>query len=146
MARIEERFETQSGTTFTKEETDAGNVRYRKNGTFTSSQSFAAGKSHTPTAEVRRGNTDPSDLDRTDLNKQFDVSMTVPIQQFDEDSFEREQAGEANAFYGFLQAEETPDDRVEAALEYQDMVRELDDSNSPEEDREIKERYGIGGS
>ena len=146
MARIQERFETQSGTTFTKEETEAGNVRYRKNGTFTSSQSFAASKSHTPTAEVRRGNTDPSELDRTDLNKPFDATSYIPTEAFDDDSFEREQVAEANRFYGFLQAEETPDDRVEAALEYQDMVQELDDSNSPEEDREIKERYGIGGS
>jgi hypothetical protein len=146
LTEITERFETQSGTTFTKEETEAGNVRYRKNGTFTSSQSFAAGKSHTPTAEVRRGNTDPSDIDRTDLNKPFDATSYIPTEAFDDDSFEREQAAEANRFYGFLQAEETPDDRVEAALEYQDMVRELDDSNSPEEDREIKERYGVGGS
>jgi hypothetical protein len=146
LARIQERFETQSGTTFTKEETEAGNVRYRKNGTFTSSQSFAAGKSHTPTAEVRRGNTDSSDIDRTDLNKPFDTTMTVPTQQFDDDSFERKQAAEANRFYGFLQAEETPDDRVEAALEYQDMKRELENSNSPQEDRDIKDRYGVGGS
>lgn len=146
MARIQEQFETQSGTTFTKEETEAGNVRYRKDGAFTSAQSFGAGKSHRPTAEVRRGNTDPSELDRTDLNKPFDATSYIPTEAFDDDSFDRRQAAEANRFYGFLQAEETPDDRVEAALEYQDMVRELDDSNSPEEDREIKERYGVGGS
>lgn len=141
-----ERFETTAGTTYTKERTDAGNIRHRENGAFTSAKSFGAGKSHTPTAEVKRGNIEPSELDRTDLNKPFDTTGTVPTQPFDDDSFERQQAAEANRFYGFLTSEETPDDRVEAAIEYQEMKRELEESNSPEEDREIKERYGIGGS
>jgi hypothetical protein len=146
LARIQERFETQSGTTFTKEETDAGNVRYRKDGTFTSSQSFAAGKSHTALSEVKRGNTKPSELDADDLNAPYDAASYTPAELFDDDSFEREQRVNRNQFNGFLNAEATPEDRVEAAFEYQQFLKQMEKSNSPEQDRKIKKKYGLGGS
>lgn len=146
MTEIIDRFETQAGTTYTKERTESGRTQYRKNGQFTSSQSFAAGKSHTTTAELKRGTIDASDVERTDLNKPYDATAYMPTDAFDDGSYEQQQAREANRFYGFLQAEGTPDDRVEAALEYEQMIRELEQSNSAAQDREIKEQYNIGGS
>jgi hypothetical protein len=139
-------FQTLSGSTFSKERTDDGRTVYRKNGQFTSRQAFAAGKSHTPTSEVKRGTVEASEIERTDLNEPFNTTSFTPTEAFDEGSFEREQVVESNRFYGFLQAPDTPNDRVEAALKYQEMKRRLEQSNSAEEDREIKEQYNIGGS
>lgn len=146
MTEIIESFETLSGTSFRKEKTESGNTRYRKDGQFTSSQSFAAGKSHTALSEVKRGTVDANELDTDDLNAPYDATSYIPTEVYDQDSFERQQRIDRNKFEGFLNAPETPDDRIEAALEYQQFIKELENSNSPEQDREIKRKYGLGGS
>lgn len=139
-------FQTLSGSTFTKERTDDGRTLYRKDGQFTSRQAYAAGNSHTALSEVNRGTVEASEIDRTDLNAPFNATSFTPSEAFDDGSFAREQVVEANRFYGFLQATGTPDDRIEAAQEYQEMKRRLEQSDSPEQDREVKQQYNIGGS
>lgn len=144
-----DRVTTNAGNTYTRETTltDDGDisVTYRgPNGQFVSKQTWAAAQSHTPMSEIKRGNVDPADVDPADLNAPFDADFYEPLGERSGEV--RERRAEKNRFYGFLAADNTPDDRVAAAVEYERMKRRLERTDDPEQERKIKAAYGIGGS
>lgn len=119
---------------------------YRRGSKFASAEQYKAAKSHTPVSEMVRGNLEPSDVDPSNLNDPFTARIFDPIELFPEGSELREQQAERNRFLGFLESRDTPDDRVEAALEYQKMTRELEGVRDQTERERIKTTYNIGGS
>jgi hypothetical protein len=146
MARTIESFVTTGGNQYEKKQDTAGRTYHVKRGEGRVEQtSFAAAKSHTGAAEAfARGNFEPDSLDQ--LGAPFDATSTDPVNQYDRGSSEREQAADVNRWLGFRYDQNTPDDPLEAAEEYYRMKQELQEADTREEERDIKEQYGIGGS
>lgn len=153
MARTLKTIETHAGSVYSKRVDSMGREYVHKEGEgikgYMSGKgraSWAAAKSHTTAAEIKRGTVSEDDLDRTDMSAPYNVTSYVPSEAFERGSTERERSNEANRFFGFLTAPDTPDDRVEAMKAYDEMVRKLANANNRDEEREIKEQYNIGGS
>lgn len=149
MARILKQVTTSSGTTWQRKEDSLGREYTYKEGegrvADPDSRRFAAAKSHTTLAEYKRGHIDRDEIDRSDLQKPFNTTTTDSVEKYERGSFEREQAAEVNRFFGFLTDNRTPDDRVEAALEYQEFEREIRDKSGKEAEK-VRRKYNIGGS
>lgn len=146
MADIIETFETTAGTVYHKKEDTAGRTYHHKEGEGRiSGKSFGAGKSHRAVSEAKRGH----DVDADDLGHPYDQAAEgkgyLPTEAMPEGDA-REKAGAKNAFVGFLESEGTPDDVVEAAQEYDDMLAELKEKKSQADQEEVREKYGVGGS
>lgn len=151
MARTLRTIETHAGSLYAKKKDSIGRTYYTKEGEGrVKKTSWAAAKSHTTAAELKRGDSgaisDPSSLSREDLSSPYDVTSYLPVDAFEEGSTDRERAAEANRFFGFYMSPDTPDDRLEAMKEYDSMLRELDGVTDEDRIREIKEKYNVGGS
>jgi len=147
MAREIESFDTAAGNTFSKREDTAGRTYYVKEGDGrVSRQSYAAGKSHRPVSEIKRGTRSVDDFAPDELGEEWVSDTYFPVEAFDEGTPEREVQRLKNGFVGFANARDTPDDLVAAAVEYDDFLDALEGVKDPRERAEIKERFGVGGS
>lgn len=107
-----------------------------------SQQAYAAAKSHTPeTAATERG--ESPDLSQT---RTYDREISVPTAGMDTGSVEYRLGVNRNKWLGFLNSDETPDDKEAAFEQYSEMIDELDDADSRDEREGIKRQYGLGGS
>jgi len=146
MARTIETFDTTSGQTWSKREDTVGRTYYVKSGEGrVPSEQFAAATSHRPDVSAfSRGEFEPSSVD--ELGYPYDQDMTIPVNSLERGSPERQRAAEVNRWLGFRYDDNTPDDPIEAAREYYKMRQELRDADTPGDERDVKRRYGIGGS
>lgn len=139
---------TTDGQTLRKIRDSAGRVQYLVDGTQVKQQTYAGKKAHTPDVEYfKMGHLADSVDSVEDLGPPFDAKTTVPaIDTLPEGSEERHKAAEVNRWLGFKFDRNTPDDPLEAAKEYTEMVKELRKYDSVEKRQEVRERYNIGGS
>lgn len=86
------------------------------------------------------------EIDVNDLSERYQAEQTYPISGIEPGTVGREQIKQQNMFVGFLLQDDTPDDRVKAAMEYEEMTKRLREANTDEKERKIKDEYNIGGS
>lgn len=141
-----EKFQTTKGTTVKKVEAKDGRVMRFADGKPIKSDSYGAYKSHTPATEkLIRGNL--KDIDSIEqLGNEYEYKTTVDTSNYPKGSDGRVEAANRNRWIGFKTSDNTPDDPLEAAKEYEKMKQELKDIDDPERQQEIKEKYNIGGS
>lgn len=146
MSKTLEKFETTGGTTVKKIEASDGRVMRFADGKPIKSNSYGAYKSHTPESEwAKRENLQHIDNVK-ELGNEYQYSTTANIANYDRGSDKRLEAADRNRWIGFRTSDKTPDDDLEAAKQYAQMKQELKDIDNPERQREIKEKYNVGGS
>jgi len=146
MARTLDVFETSAGTKVKKVEASDGRVMRFADGTPIDSRQYGSYKSHkTDTEKFQRGNLGEVET-VSELGFPYDQSGTTNTEAFPKGSDGRERSRQRNAWLGFYQTEDTPDDKMEAARQYSQMVSELKDANTEDEEDEIRQQYNIGGS
>lgn len=146
MGKTLEVFETTSGTRVKKVEASDGRVMRFADGKPIKPRSYGAYKSHKPDTEhFKRGNI--QDIDSVDeLGNEYKYSSTDNTYGYEVGTDERSESTARNQWVGFLMSEETPDDEMEAAKQYNNMLSDLNGENDPEKQEAIKESYNIGGS
>jgi len=148
MSKTLEVFETTAGVTVKKIEDSKGRIqRFASNRQEAiSASSYGAYKSHTPANEkFDRGHL--QEVETTDqLGFPYNSRTFKNIDSEDKGSEERKRIQNNNQWLGFLSHENTPEDPMKAAEEYQEMVDRLKGVDDPQRQEEIKEDYNIGGS
>lgn len=148
MAKISEQFTTTAGTVVRQYRRDDGSTFSTADGSFVSSQSFAAYKSHTPGNQAFSRSTEtPESLDKVGGIYQY---QTPRDPRSATNAGQREQIGDRNRWVGFLRQTtingDEYDSPVEAAEAYDDMKDQLDSVTDSEKIQSIKRKFGIGGS
>lgn len=107
-------------------------------------QKWAAAKSHSPEVAVaERGES----IDRALRGDERTAdALSVPTSNMDPGTVEYRLGVNKNRWLGFLNAEGTPNDPEEAFKDYSNMIDELKEAESPEEERDIRKEYGVGDS
>lgn len=152
MSKVLEVFETTRGVKVKKVEASDGRImRFasepgQSGATPISPASYGAYKSHTPDNEkFDRGNL--KDVETTEgLGFPYNSRTFKNIESEEKGTEARKRIQQNNQWIGFLSHENTPDDPMEAAELYQEMVGRLKDVDDPDRQEEIKRDYNIGGS
>lgn len=139
-------FETDDGQTVTKYETSFGGTLYTAEGEGQINQQEYSAKSAQRTVVQKRDKIEAGTLDESELPERYQATSTFPTGGTEPGSAERFELEQKNMFAGYLFAEDTPDDRLQAVEEYTEMQKRLRQADSQAEQREIKEDYNIGGS
>jgi len=150
MARTLETVTTSAGTRYSKKVSSDGRQYHVKHGSGqVKQQSYAAAKSNTTAVQVlERGNLGGVEAldDVTDLGEEYAAQLTRDVRQYERGSPERKEAADVNRWLGFRYSQDTPDDPIEAAEQYQEMKNRLKEATSERQERDIKRDYNIGGS
>lgn len=143
---VERTFETESGERVSKVRTRKGGVLYysEEEGPI-NQQRYSTKSSQRREVQVFR-DTDPKDVSSDDLSKRYQAEQTFPIGDLEPGSIQRERVKQQNMFVGFLLQDDTPDDRIEAVRQYEEMQKRLREADNEEEMRDIKSDYNIGGT
>lgn len=143
---VERTFETSDGERVSKVRTSRGGTLYFSEESGQLSQTQYSNKSAQRREVVQFSDNDPADVDVNNLSKRYQAESTMPIGDLEPGSVARERMKQQNMFVGFLLSDDTPNDRKEAIQEYEEMQQRLREAGSPEEERDVKADYNIGGS
>lgn len=143
---VERTFTTSDGERVSKVRTrKGGTLFYSEESGQLTQQQYTTKSSQRP--EVREFATkDKSDIEAENFSERYQAEQTGPIGDLPPGSVAREKQKQQNMFVGFLLSDDTPNDRVEAVEQYEEMQKRLRQADNPEEERDIKEDYNIGGS
>lgn len=143
---VERTFETQTGEQVSKVRTRKGGVLYYSEVEGQINQQRFSTKS-SQRREVNLFRTkDIEDIESTELSDRYQTEQTYPIGDLEPGTIDRERVKQQNMFVGFLLQDDTPDNRVEAVREYEEMQQRLRQAESRDEIEDIKGDYNIGGT
>lgn len=143
---VERTFETQRGERVSKVETSIGGTLYYSEERGQINQTEYSNLS-SQRREVRIKQTkEQEQIESTDLSDTYQAEKTYPIGDLEPGSVERERVKQQNMFVGFLLQDDTPEDRVEAAFEYEEMQQRIRQAGTQDEIEDIKGDYNIGGT
>lgn len=138
-------FETVAGTNVRKIRDASGRIQRYAEGTQIDAASYAAYKSHTPAAQAFSRET--LDVDSAEeLGAPYKYESTQPHPKTDPEDDIPTEVRERNAFVSYWLTDTTPEDKLEAAEQYYEMIQALQEANTMEKRQEIRENYGVGES
>lgn len=148
---VERTFETQQGERVSKVRTKfGGSLFYSESRGQINQQQYSSLSSQRPEVQMERGiqagRLEREDIDIDRLSKQYQSEQTFPIGDLEPGSIEREELKQSNMFIGYLLDDETPDNRLDAIREYEEMTQRIRNADSDSEIEDIKGDYNIGGT
>lgn len=139
-------FKTTGGERVSKVETSLGGTLYysEERGQITQQQ-YSSLSSQRPEVQAFNQN-EVEDIEAEDLSTRYQAEATKQIGDLPPGSIAREKTKQSNMFVGFLLQDDTPNDRVEAVQQYEQMLMRLRKADTEEEIKDIKDDYNIGGT
>lgn len=143
---VQRTFETEGGERVSKIKTQRGGDLYysEERGQISQSEYSSASSQRREVQTFSQKEVD--EISKNELSERYQATQTGPISDLPPGSVARARQEQKNMFVGFLSKEDTPDDRIEAAKQYEKMVKEIRGAGSEEEIKDIKNDYNIGGS